>query len=413
MFEKARTVSGIAMDAMPALMTGCLPYTKAALKWVHKPGRSVGFDFKQLGYRTASFCSRTLDNNIQKGLWSPLYDMLVGSMDTVVDPRSQKWRLDNKVGSDDRRMLPAFEAWLAELAQDAKDGKKDGGRPFYAQFYNTNQHYPYMKKEDMPNPTERYYQSLATTDEFLQRLFAILGRTGRLQNTIVVGSGDYGEEPFKDSKLARLQALNSNILQPLSYVYYPRNLLPDENAAARLRSNTQQLMHTLDLYPTLRGVIARAVAPMGEAGGEPYVPPNAPHAGCIAGVDLATTDVPADRVVLSWNLFSAANAPKGKLRQLWALSTKDRTLYHRTHAKKEPQLQQGKKDAYVLQYDECLRDTAPGNLCQAALDAKSKEYFRAAIDWIKTTPMYDEGVKTSKLVKFFSKMVDYKEATKH
>jgi len=394
-FEHARTVSGNTLDALPALLTGCMPYNPDGEAWVHAPGRAVGHDFHQRGYPTASFTSRKLDKGITTGQWKVLHDLLVGSMDKVVDPISQKWPMDNKEGTDDRRMLPAFEEWLRELAEQG------ASRPFYAQFYNFNQHYPYMKQKDAPAGTKRYYQSLATTDEFFRGLFDILEKTGRLQNTIIVGSGDHGDEPFKKGFYTRLKALNSNILQPASYIYYPRQLMPDPSMADRLRSNTQKLMHTTDLYQTLQGVLRRTFAPVG-AGGAPPLPTDR----CITGVDLAEVDVPEDRVVISWNFYSSKKGGSMFKGTYWALSTKELSLYHRKQGKKV--IHQGTNSVYVLKYGECTRDTSPKNWCQASVTEEYKEYFRDAIQWIKTAPFYDEGVKTSKLVEYFSKKVGWK-----
>ena len=295
-FEHARTVSGIALDAMPALMTGCLPYDKKALKWAHAAGRSVGFEFKRLGYHTASFCSRALGSNLKKRHWTELHNLLVGGMDRVVDPLSQKWRLDNKEGSDDRRMLPVFEQWLAELAEG-----EDPARPFYAQFYNFNQHYPYARRAGASKNDHRYYQSLGTTNEFLRSLFEILDKTGRLRNTIIVGSGNFGDEPFK-AKFAGHEALSSNILQPLSYIYYPRHLLPDPGAAARLRGNTQRLMHTLDLYPTIQGILRHAVA----KGGGGNTPRRTPRP---AAASAGSTWRPRTSPRAAWSSAGTCSAP--------------------------------------------------------------------------------------------------------
>ena len=397
-FEHARTVSGNTLDALPALMTGCMPYTQDAEDWLHEPGRSVGYDFRRLGYHTGSFCSRRLDKSITTGHWSVLHDLLVGSMDTVVDPVSGKWPKDNKEGADDRRTLPPFEKWLRELSE------KDESRPFYAQFYNFNQHYPYMEQKGAPKSTSRYYQSLATTDEFFLGLFEILEKTDYLKNTIIVGSGDHGEEPFKKAFYARLRAYNSNILQTASYIYYPKHLMPDPSMAVQLRSNTQKMVHTTDFYQTLQGIIRRTFTKEGEQD------LNVAPTGCITGVDLAEVNIPEDRVVISWNLYSGrvSGSFKG---DYWALSTKKASLYHRKQEKRLPQLKQGKNNEYVLEYGVCTRDTSRSNLCQTSLTAEYMDYFRGAIQWIKDTPLYDEGVKTSQLVEFFGDMVGWKEAT--
>jgi len=269
-----------------------------------------------------------------------------------------------------------------------------------------------MKKKGTPKSTNRYIQSLATTDEFLQNLFTILEKTGRLNNTIIIGSGDHGEEPFKKGFYTRLRALNSNILHPLSYIYYPQQLMPDPSIAIRLRSNTQKLMHTTDLHKTIHGIISRTFATKVEEGGHEVLPLGSAPRGCITGMDLAKVDVPENRVVISWNLFSSKKGGKMFKGRYWALSTKEVSLYHRKHGQKNPTLHQGKNNAYVLKYGDCNRDTSRKNfLCQASLNEEYKEYFRGVIQWIKNTPFYDEDVKTSKLVEFFGNMVGWKETS--
>jgi len=54
-----------------------------------------------------------------------------------------------------------------------------------------------MRDKNKEQASHRYFDSLKTTDDFLKGLFDILARTGRLENTIIVGSGDHGEDPFK------------------------------------------------------------------------------------------------------------------------------------------------------------------------------------------------------------------------
>jgi hypothetical protein len=130
-FEHARAVSGNTIDAMPAIMTGCLPYDNEGVAWAHAEGRHIGYDFQREGYPTASFSSRSIDTTIKSGQWKMLYDVLAGGMDKVVDPKSMGWKNDNAEGTDDRRMIPEFEEWLGTI--------EGPSTPFYAQFYNFNQ----------------------------------------------------------------------------------------------------------------------------------------------------------------------------------------------------------------------------------------------------------------------------------
>eukprot|EP00580_Thalassiosira_gravida_P020538 CAMPEP_0201679068 /NCGR_PEP_ID=MMETSP0494-20130426/47623_1 /ASSEMBLY_ACC=CAM_ASM_000839 /TAXON_ID=420259 /ORGANISM="Thalassiosira gravida, Strain GMp14c1" /LENGTH=217 /DNA_ID=CAMNT_0048162429 /DNA_START=145 /DNA_END=794 /DNA_ORIENTATION=- len=84
-FQHHRTGSGNTIDAMPSLMTGCLPYTEKGMKYAHAKGRSIGYEFAKEGYATASFSSRSLDETLTEGQWKILYDMLVGGMEYVED----------------------------------------------------------------------------------------------------------------------------------------------------------------------------------------------------------------------------------------------------------------------------------------------------------------------------------------
>ena len=190
-YEHTRTGSGNTIDALPALMTGCLPYNGEGVKYTHAIGQSIGYDFHNLGYRTASFSSRALDETIVSGRWKMLHDVLVGGMEQVYDLVSQKWPRDNAEGSDDRRMLPLFEDWINESMSES-----ESSAPFYAQFYNFNIHYPYMKKGGPPT-AQKYFSGLSTMDEFLKRLFEILEKTDQLKNTIIIGSGDHGDVPLE------------------------------------------------------------------------------------------------------------------------------------------------------------------------------------------------------------------------
>jgi len=394
-FEHGRTVSGITIDAFPALMSGCAPYTQDSVKWLHEKGRPIGYNFKSRGYNTASFSSRALDDDMKKGHWSMLYDVIVGGMDYVVDPLKMKWKLENAEGSDDRKMLPLIEEWIKGL---------ESGKPFYAQMYNFNQHYPHVKDKSKPGFSHRYFDSLATTDEFLETLFDILARTGHLENTIVVGSGDHGEDPFK-AKYVRLKALDSNILHAAHYIYYPKHLMPNQASADIMRKNTQQMTHTLDMHPTVSSIL----------NGGYYDPLEVVPKGCITGVDLTSVPIPNDRVVISWNHVSAYTMKKLPA-QFWALSTrdssgKDWSLYHRYAKKSYKEINQGKNDWYVLEYGECTRNTKDSkNYCSSDKLSKSQtELFQRAVEWVKHTPMLKEGIGDSKLVKKFVDKVKWKE----
>ena len=229
-----------------------------------------------------------------------------------------------------------------------------------------------------------------------------------MENTIIIGSGDHGEDPFKDSYV-RVAALNSNVLHTASYIYYPQHLMPNPSMAERLRKNTQKMTHILDMYPTIQGIIN---------GGNYDVLQHTPD-GCITGVDLTSVDIPEDRVTISINLASSNSVENSRnsvpwQARLWALSTTDSkgrelTLYHRRHKFKHPNLKQGTDNFYILEFGECTRNISNSNLCMQDINEEYKEIFRRAIQWLKHTPFYHDGVKNSELVEHFGKNTIYNE----
>jgi len=435
-FEHASSVSGNTIDSLPALMTGCLPYTEDAMAWAHAPGRAIGYEFAHgLGYATASFSSRRLDRTItaQGGQWHVTHDPLAGAMDAVFEPGEMNGKGCDATRCDDRKMVWQLEGWLANLENSTRtkrSGRRQRGgktqsskaaraQPFYAQLYSFNNHYPWLGDPHNRGPPapdaqyggQRYYDSLVTTDEFLKSLFDMLSKTGRLDNTIIIGSGDTGEDPFR-SKYVRLSALTPHILQPASYIYYPQHLMPDQSIGARLRRNTKQMVSILDLFPTIYSIAHNG----GGNDAAAHLLPEHFHAGCVTGVDLTSIDIPNDRVTISWNAVSASmmKKPPGNL---WALNAKDPvtgkafSLYHRLFFSRFAAAKQGKNNFYQLVYGPCLRDVSSTNLCMISrVNGHYDALARRAISWIKYSQgFFGEGVKSSELVEFFAENVGWED----
>ena len=285
-------------------------------------------------------------------------------------------------------------------------------------------HYPYLKDPNLhkkePNKKHRYFNAMQTLDDFLKGLFDMLDRTGRLDNTIIIGAGDHGEYPFPHSTgFTRLSALNSHILHTGSYIYYPSNLMPDPSTAERLRSNTKKLTYTLDIYPTIQSIVHGG----GGSNNADYLYRNHFHEGCITGVDLTSVEIPDERVTIAWNLATSVSKKTGDPRRFWALSTRDSTtgggngeevtLYHRYAGSPMSSIKQGKNNTYTLLFGDCTRDTSKSNLCQEAVTDNDRKIFKDAISWIKHdgASFFNDGVKSSKLVEFFANKVGYEEAT--
>ena len=238
----------------------------------------------------------------------------------------------------------------------------------------------------------RYFNSLKSTDEFLQGIFDTLSSIGQLENTIIVGSSDHGEDPFK-SNYVRLSALNSNILHTTSYIYYPENLRRGTDIGQRLRANTQQLVHTLDMFPTIQSILH---------GGYDYWA-NKEHTGCATGIDLTAVDIPDDRVTISQNLASSLGY-RGEPPRYWAIETKDNALYYRLARASRRDLKQAKDSTHVLTFDECTKNRS--NLCSKLFREGDKVYFRQVVQSLLSSTLVEEQVKNSELVTFFAHMVD-------
>ena len=237
----------------------------------------------------------------------------------------------------------------------------------------------------------RYFNSLKSTDEFLQGIFDTLASYGQLENTIIVGSSDHGEDPFK-SNYVRLSALNSNILHTTSYIYYPENLRRGTDIGQRLRANTQQLVHTLDMFPTIQSILH---------GGYDYWA-NKEHTGCATGIDLTAVDIPDDRVTISQNLASSLGY-RGEPPRYWAIETKDNALYYRLARASRRDLKQAKDSTHVLTFDECTKNRS--NLCSKLFREGDKVYFRQVVQSLLSSTLVEEQVKNSELVTFFADMI--------
>ena len=186
------------------------------------------------------------------------------------------------------------------------------------------------------------------------------------------GAGDHGDDPFKKTYV-RLAGLNSNVLHSAAYIYYPTSLMRDESEAKRFRS-------TLDFYQTIQGIIGS-------------MDQNITYEGCAKGVDLTSSDIDDDRLVISTNSVSQHG---GSL--LWALSNKEKALYYRKSKFPSPDLGQGRDSVYVLEFGNCTLNSEAH--CIGELDSEEKEVFRTAIRALKNNT--ETAYRTSQIINFFS-----------
>lgn len=76
-------------------------------------------------------------------------------------------------------------------------------------------------KKDGAELKNRYMNSVLYTDRLLEQLLSGMEKTGRLENTIIVISGDHGEEFWEHGSFGHTWGLNNIQIQPAALIYYP------------------------------------------------------------------------------------------------------------------------------------------------------------------------------------------------
>jgi arylsulfatase A-like enzyme len=95
------------------------------------------------------------------------------------------------------RSAPDTDQKIADKAINVLRAQKGGEKPFFGWIFFPAPHAPYMKRyEDMPAKTalDRYRHELRYVDEMLSRVLNTLREEGLLENTVVIITGDHGEE---------------------------------------------------------------------------------------------------------------------------------------------------------------------------------------------------------------------------
>lgn len=389
-FDYARTVSGNTKDALLSLLAGCLPFTDQGKEIAF--AQSIGDEFRTLGYETASFSSTNV--NLQNTLWSFLEYHLVNSMDKVVDPGSAIG-LDfaNFEGSDDRQMLPYFEEWI----QSEVNGS------FYAQIYQINTHWPFVQNENS-TAAHPYFSAMETVDYTLESIVRILNETGKLDNTIIVGVADHGEDALNELTSVRLHAQNPNIVHVPFYMYFPRHLFASDDERERLARNTKQVISTLDVFPTLQHILyggdAGATKELRSRFSSSNLSSPSILRNCVTGLDLLDVDIPNERVTFGVNHVSVEVS---QIHQ-WTIGSKDNVLLYREgRTTKRSRLQS------IGLYEIHMNCTEAGDSCVSDIGKGShevRERWGAMMQWVETSSLVSENAKNSFFVKRFRKELD-------
>ena len=388
-FNKARSVSGDTRDCLTTLATGCLPVTQEGKALAY--GRSIATEFKRQGYSTASFSTAIL--NMENTQWSHLQNYLTSNFDYIEDPGRRGLKLVNSEGAEDASFIPLFRDWI---------NKDKNGTQFYAQFYQFDSHFPFLVANDdcklIDHKWEnRLFCSMQSFDGNLKDIFNILKETGQLNNTIIVGSSDHGEFvqlSERPGRYARLGTLNSHILKPLSYMYLPSHLVHAKNRDI-LRQNTMRMISTLDFFPTLQNILY--------GGNQETTQENRTVAGaadtlselerrhCVTGFDLLDTELPRDRVVVSWNTLSGK-----KDNRLSALSTDDDSALY---------INERADELHQLVFDNCTAHRSP-KPCTKVLSKKDLFRWKNVIAGMQNSTFINEAIKNSDLLNFINNRID-------
>jgi arylsulfatase A-like enzyme len=140
--------------------------------------------FSRLGYDTAVFsASEMAPQYLDDLLFHQGYDL-------VFDPQRapQAWRTAHAFSSwgyDEDAVREQVNTWLDTPRR----------RPWFVQLLTNSTHHPYLvpKQPFTHDLQTRYRLALAYTDAVLGRLIDDLARSGRLQNTVILVTGDHGE----------------------------------------------------------------------------------------------------------------------------------------------------------------------------------------------------------------------------
>jgi len=378
-FPHARAVSGNTIDALTALITGCLPYTPTGKEIAFS--RSIATEFKRQGYQTASLSTAKID--LQVGAWQMINNYLTGNMDYVFDPSSENHGLVSGEGSDDRLFMPVFEKWLAEDVYD----------PFYAQIYQFNTHYPYLK-DASSTASHRYYSSIETFDETLKKIFSILEMAGQSDNTVIIVTGDHGEHLSK-KKYSRVMNLNPYILQPMTFMYIPDRLFTSEDARETLRSNQDKVVSTLDLFPTMQHIIyggdAKETSQERTKSKAADVSKDEELEHCVTGFDLMSTSIPDDRVAISWNSLSKMKRHD----RLLAISNAERGMYRKGD---------WKWGLRQMRYGNCT--TSGEGECVEDMTEADRTYWKGIVQGMYNCSTMSNQFMNSKFISYFQEELD-------
>lgn len=294
-----------------------LPYPRVLLHDLLEP----------LGYRTAVVSSQNeswgnMHNYLVTSRLGHFFDSRSRAGDSIVDEEDvsfAKWSSDLGLAGklDDRVTIDEAIRWISESE-----------RPFYVYVNLQNSHFPYRLPAGYPPrfaphlvdfpyefanyPREkvdvvrnRYDNSLAYVDAQIARLLGFLERSGRLDRTLLVVTGDTGQAFMEHGFTAHAGPLFDEVVRVPMIIHGP-GIVPRD---------VYSLAEHIDVPPTLLGLLGLPPFP-GFQGGDLLAPgdeeaflvvqtPRANQVAVVAGSHKLIYDYGEDRYLL----FDLANDP--------------------------------------------------------------------------------------------------------
>jgi len=248
-FADAVTAAGATAVSLPTILTGLSPdapgddFTRAPLLWQ---------EARALGYRTALVSAQNWD-------WLSFRSFFLGAD----APDVAKTALElggarvNDSGVDDATAAAEVARFIDATPAD---------RPFLVVLQLNATHRPCWAPDAASAPTlpERCLRAARYADATTLRVIDHLRASGRLEDTLVLGTSDHGES-YRDDRPGRLESYYEDVTRVPLWVRLPaRYIARHADAPARLAAATHARVSNLDLFATLLDVWGRWPLPAGD-----------------------------------------------------------------------------------------------------------------------------------------------------
>jgi len=202
-FLWASSPSPTTRRAIPALMTGRYASTiafKGGWPPLMKPGKHVtlGESFKAAGYDTkAILCCTTL------------FDKASGNVAGIDDVDATAQKLGKGVSHTAPHLAEVASGWITG---------RDDPRPFFLWMHFLDAHNPYHQpRGEYPKfgggELDRYDAEIAMVDDHVRRILEALAATGHADDTIVLVTGDHGDEFMEHGNKFHGRSLYSELIR--------------------------------------------------------------------------------------------------------------------------------------------------------------------------------------------------------